>query len=199
MIKDTSNEIVNDLRSKRDALSLAHQKLKCDSDDWNKCIIVLSLTTGLVESVKMKLGLSGAGWALVPILLSSITAACSSLIKFRDFPKKMEVLIQSSSNLTNVLSKARNHTTIDTELLQDYHNALEQLETSLYPDQRKTFLKQSHRNLIEIMKQERKYFDLIEQVNKNPNQALHLSDSSESSSDENVLTTIKEEELERVI
>jgi hypothetical protein len=182
MIKDELNEVINDLRSKRDALALAHQKLKNDSDDWNKLIICLSLITGLLESIKMKLNLQGAGWALVPILLSSITAACSSLIKFRDFPKKMEVLIQSSSNLTSVLNKARNHHALDEDLQTEYHIALEKLETSLYPNERKTFLKQSHKNLIEILKQEQKYFELIEKVNNH--EPIELSDESSHSSDE---------------
>lgn len=182
MIKDSVGEVINDLRSKRDALSLAHQKLKNDSDDWNKLIICLSLTTGLLESIKMKLNLTGAGWALVPILLSSITAACSSLIKFRDFPKKMEVLIQSSANLTSVLNKARNHNELDEDLTTEYHIALEKLETSLYPNERKTFLKQSHKNLIEILRQEQKYFELIEKVNNH--EPIVLSDDSSSSSEE---------------
>ena len=57
MIKDSIDEVVNDLKSKRDALQLAHQQLKNDSDDWNKGIILLSLATGGLESIKMKLKL----------------------------------------------------------------------------------------------------------------------------------------------
>ena len=64
--------IINDLRSKRDALSLAHEELKSNNDDWNKGIILLSLTGGLLESAKMKLHLTGAGWGLLPILISSV-------------------------------------------------------------------------------------------------------------------------------
>ena len=96
MIKDTVDEIVNDLKSKRDALSLAHQKLKNDSDDWNKGITILSLVTGGLESIKMKLNLTAPIWALVPILLSSVIAACSALIKFRNFPQRMETIINAS-------------------------------------------------------------------------------------------------------
>jgi two-component sensor histidine kinase len=48
--------IVNDLRSRRDALSLAHKQLKMDSDSWNKCVIVLSLGTSLFESAKIQIG-----------------------------------------------------------------------------------------------------------------------------------------------
>ena len=180
MIKDSIDEIVNDLKSKRDALSLAHQKLKTDSDDWNKGIIILSLLTGGLESIKMKLHLDGAGWALVPIMLSSVIAACSALIKFRNFPQRMETIINASGLITNILGKARNKKGIDEELLHEYNDALGYLETSLYPDQRKVFLKQSHKNLIEIMRQEEKYYDLIIKVNNH--EAINFSDDSSEDS-----------------
>ena len=166
MIKDDLKEVCDDLKAKRDALSCAHQKLKNDSDDWNKGIIVLSLTTGMLESIKMKLDLTGAGWALIPILLSSVIAACSALIKFRNFPQRMETIINASGLITNILGKARNHKEMDEDLRAEYNDALTHLETSLYPDQRRTFLRQSHKNLISIMKQEQQYVDLIIAVNK---------------------------------
>jgi len=196
MIKDSIDEIKNDLRSKRDALAMAHQQLNKDSNSWNQAIIGLSLTTGLIESIKMKLGLNGAGWALVPIILSSITAACSSLIKFRNFSQRQEILIQASANLTSVLNKARNHKTLDDELLTEYNLALEKLETSIYPNERKIFLKQSHKNLLEILKQETKYFNLINLANAGEN--IELSDDSSFSSEEQLddKTRPKKETLE---
>ena len=165
MEKNSLILIINDLRSKRDALSLAHEELKSNNDDWNKGIILLSLTGGLLESAKMKLNLNGAGWGLLPILISSIIASMSSLIKFRKYPERMEVLIQGISLLTNTLNKCRNHKNIDDDILTDYNMALEKLETSVYPSVRKKYLKQSHKNLIEIMKQEKKYYDAINDVN----------------------------------
>lgn len=196
MIKDSIDEIKNDLRSKRDALAMAHQQLTKDSNSWNQAIIGLSLTTGLIESIKMKLGLNGAGFALLPIILSSITAACSSLIKFRNFSQRQEILIQASANLTSVLNKARNHKTLDDELLTEYNLALEKLETSIYPNERKVFLKQSHKNLLEILKQETKYFNLINLANAGEN--IELSDDSSLSSEEQVddKTRPKKETLE---
>ena len=196
MIKDSIDEIKNDLRSKRDALAMAHQQLNKDSNSWNQAIIGLSLTTGLIESIKMKLGLNGAGFALLPIILSSITAACSSLIKFRNFSQRQEILIQASANLTSVLNKARNHKTLDDELLTEYNLALEKLETSIYPNERKVFLKQSHKNLLEILKQETKYFNLINLANAGEN--IELSDDSSMSSEEQVddKTRPKKETLE---
>ena len=195
MIKDSIDEIKNDLRSKRDALMMAHQKLNEDSNSWNQAIIALSLTTGLIESIKMKLELNTAGWALVPIILSSITAACSSLIKFRNFSQRQEILIQASANLTSVLNKARNHKSLDDELLTEYNLALEKLETSIYPTERKVFLRQSHKNLLEILKQETKYFNLINLANAG--EIIELSDDSSLSSEEQLDETThpKKEQL----
>ena len=56
MEKPELSHIVHDLKSKRDALSLAHEQLKKQSDNWNKCIIVISLMTGMFESMKLQMG-----------------------------------------------------------------------------------------------------------------------------------------------
>ena len=172
MIKTERLEIINDIKSKRDAVALGHQQLKINSDFWNKCIIILSLLTGGLESIKMKLKLDGAGWSLVPILLSSVIAACSAL--------------------TNILTKARNHTIVDEDLLHEYNAGLECIETSMYPDERKVFLKQSHKNLIEIMKQEQKYYGMIDRVNDG--EVIILSDSSSGSGSED--SVLKRDELD---
>ena len=187
MEKNTLNLIINDLRSKRDALSLAHEELKSNNDDWNKGIIILSLTGGLIESAKMKLNLTGAGWGLLPIFISSVLASMSSLIKFRKYPERMEILIQGISLLTNTLNKCRNHKEMDDDILVDYNMALEKLETSIYPSVRKKYLKQSHKNLIEIMKQEKKYYDAIDCVNSD--KECISSDSSSDKGQEEQLET----------
>lgn len=166
MEKVSLSMIINDLRSRRDALSLAHEQLKKDNDDWNKGVIVLSLSTGLFESIKMKMEWNSNIVALVPIALSSLIACVSALIKFRNFPQQMEVILQSQSLLTHTLTNARNEDVITKTLLKEYHDSLEKLEISLYPDIRKTFLIQSHKNLISIMKQEVKYFETIRKINE---------------------------------
>tara|TARA_B110000285_G_scaffold37091_1_gene40149 strand:- start:103 stop:705 length:603 start_codon:yes stop_codon:yes gene_type:complete len=183
MEKTTIFDIRADLKAKRDALSLAHEELKKNCDDWNKCVIVLSLFNGMIETIKIQLQLDSDGFRLLPIFISSIIAIISSLIKFRDFPAKMEVLIQSQSLLTTTLNKYRNNDEIDKELVYEYNSALEKLETSVYPDIRKKYLQQSHRNLLSIMKLEQKYFKNIELVNngEKPEDDTLSSSSSEKS------------------
>ena len=181
MIKDHIEEVRNDLKSKRDALLIGHQNLKKDSDDWNKGIIIISLFGGLMESIKMRLELDGAGFALLPIIFSAITAAMSALIRFRNFNQRMETYLQSASLLTNTLLKARNHASLDEDLKIEYNQALEKIETALYPNERKVFLRQAHRNLIEIMSQEQKFYDKIDKVNNHEEITVDNDDSSLSS------------------
>ena len=166
MEKHSLQMIINDLRSRRDALSLAHENLKLESDNWNKCVIVTSLMTGMFESIKLRMGWNSNVVDLVPIALSSIIACISALIKFKNFPSQMEILLQSQSLLTHTLTNARNEDEITPSLLKEYHESLEKLETSLYPDIRKKFLVQSHKNLISIMKQESKFFQNIQSINE---------------------------------
>jgi hypothetical protein len=173
--------IINDLRSRRDCLSFAHENLKLESDNWNKCIIVVSLATGFFESMKMKMGWDSNVVSLVPIALSSIIACISALIKFKNFPSQMEILLQSQSLLTHTLTNARNEKELLPNLLKEYNNSLEKLEVSLYPDIRKKFLVQSHNNLISIMKKEQKYFETINKINNGD--YVMRSDSSVDSND----------------
>ena len=177
MEKHSLYMIINDLRSRRDALSLAHENLKIESDNWNKCVIVTSLMTGMFESIKLRMGWNSNVVDLVPIALSSIIACISALIKFKNFPSQMEILLQSQSLLTHTLTNARNEDEITPNLLKEYHESLEKLEVSLYPDIRKKFLVQSHKNLISIMKKEQQFFSNIKSINEG-NYPPSSSDSS---------------------
>jgi hypothetical protein len=125
------------------------------------------------------------GWdndivALVPVALSSIIASVSALIKFKKFPEQQEVILQAQSLLTHTLANARNQEDLSQNLLKEYHESLEKLETSIYPDIRKKFLKQSHNNLISIMKQEAKFYSMIDMVNNGENVDTDDSLSSKS-------------------
>ena len=164
MEKATLSMIIQDLKSKRDALSLAHEDLKIHADQWNKCVIVLSLGTGMFESMKIKMNWTSNIVALVPVALTSVIASISALIKFRKFPEQQEVILQAQSILTHTLNNARNQTEVSPQLLKEYNDALEKLEISVYPDLRKKYLRISHNNLISIMKQEQRFFKALEKV-----------------------------------
>ena len=179
MEKRELNQIIQDLKAKRDALGLAHEELKRENDSWNKCVIIVSLTTGMFESMKLQMGWNNNIVLLVPIALSSVIAMISALIKFKNFPNQMEIILQSQSLITHTLNVARNEETISPSLLTQYHESLEKLETSIYPDMRKKYMKASHTNLISIYKQEKKFYNEIDNINK---ATLEFSDDSSSGS-----------------
>lgn len=179
MEKNTLDEIINDLRGRRDCLALAHSNLKKESDKYNKIIITLSLITGSFESTKIQMNWSNPYVQLVPIFMSSIIGIVSALTKFRDFNQKMEVLIQAQSNLTTCLTKARNSSELTKDLLHEYNTSLEQLEVSLYPDVRKKYLKASHKNLLCILQQEAQYFNNIRKVNAGEKLDIKCGSSSD--------------------
>ena len=166
MEKDSIVEVCSDLKAKRDALALAHQDLLLNSDRWNKLIICLSLTVGAIESTKLQLNLQDNASKLAPIFLSSIISICSALIKFKKYNERMEVIIRSSSIITNTLTKMRNHMELTDDLREEYNQALEQVETALYPDMRNYFIKASQKNLLEIYRQDIKYQHYIKEINK---------------------------------
>ena len=168
MIKENVRDIINSLRARRDALGYAHEKLKQDSDAYNKIIILVSLGAGMLESVKMRLNLNTAVFALAPILLNSGIAGISALMKFRSYPTRMESITQASSLLNATLQKARNHANdieIPEDLMIDYNSSLLACETAIYPSERKSFMVQSHKNLLMILKEEKKYYDAIDNAN----------------------------------
>jgi hypothetical protein len=179
MEKRELTQIIQDLKAKRDALALAHEELKRENDSWNKCVIIVSLTTGMFESMKLQMRWNNNVVLLVPIGLSSIIAMISALIKFKNFPNQMEIILQSQSLITHMLNVARNEEIITPSLLTQYHESLEKLETSIYPDLRKKYMKASHLNLISIYKQEKKFYNEIDNINK---ATLEFSDDSSSDS-----------------
>ena len=89
----------------------------------------------------------------------------------------MEVILQSQALFTNTLTTARNEMEIIPGLMKLYNDSLEKFEISIYPDTRKMFLKEYHNNLISIMKQEKKYFNMIEMIN-NRESGNNSTDSS---------------------
>tara|TARA_R110000823_G_scaffold138698_1_gene268348 strand:- start:266 stop:892 length:627 start_codon:yes stop_codon:yes gene_type:complete len=197
MKKESLEDIINDLRSRRDCLSLAHESIKKKSDQYNKIIIILSLITGCVETTKIKMGWNGNAVALIPVFMSSLIGMISAIMKFEDFPTKMETLVQAISLLTNTLLKARNHGELDDELLQEYHSSLQANESSLYPDIRKTYLKEAHKNLLCIMKAEQVYYNNIQKVNNGEKMTLKCDSISDATpSVDNIILDKTETDLE---
>ena len=185
MEKNTLDLIRADLKYKRDALHLSHQLLKQEGDFYQKVIIFTSLASGIFESIKMKMNLTQPALELLPIILTSFVCGISSYVKFKQYAERQEVLIQSTTILTNTLNQVRNTDILTEEISHAYNHSLELLEISLYPDIRKKFLKISQRNMERIIENENCYFNNLDRVSKG--MKMKKCDSDNNISTENVL------------
>ena len=131
MEKNTLDLIRTDLKYKRDALHLSHQLLKQEGDFYQKVIIFTSLASGIFESVKMKLQLRQPSLELLPIILTSFVCGISSYVKFKQYAERQEVLIQSTTILTNTLNQVRNADELTEEITHAYNHSLELLELNI--------------------------------------------------------------------
>jgi len=165
-------EKLNEVRSKRDAISLNHEDVKNDNDNYNKVIICLSLFTAFVETIKSQLQLTSNsndiirnGSAIAPIFLSTLVGIISSLLKFKKFPEKMEELTKASEKCNYAITRIRELKQIlnfedqgvvknsyVNEVLNCYRDSLEIVESSLYPDVRQTYYLKAQDNLLKIGK-----------------------------------------------
>ena len=129
----------------------------------------------------------------------------SSYVKFKQYAERQEVLIQSTTILTNTLNQVRNADELTEEITTAYNHSLELLEMSLYPDVRKKFLKISQRNMESIIKNENRYFDNIEKVRKGLEMNKYDSDTSVAdtseadTNEENILITTSPQTEKKVL
>tara|TARA_R110002020_G_scaffold405376_1_gene615371 strand:+ start:26 stop:694 length:669 start_codon:yes stop_codon:yes gene_type:complete len=185
------DDILYSTRAKRDGVALLHEHLKIENDNYNKIVIVLSLFTAFVETLKSNLDLTDKAIhgttvahasGIAPIFLTTIIGIISSLMKFKKFPETMEVLLKSREKFNSLILKIRklseelNFKKIDDakriyidEIMDAYRLALLEVESNVYPDVRNKYFKLAQRNIIQIEKDDQKFKDKINKLFNNDN------------------------------
>ena len=182
LYKDLKKKIA-EIRVKRDAIMLAHNAVNLDQDKYNKCIIILSLFSAFFESTKAQLDLAnrtdwiGPTSILMPILLSTILGIISSLMKFKKFPERMELLSKATekSNATVLnmrrLSEALNfqpyrqsYTEYSGPVIESYRDALDYYERSLYPHEHDLYMGKALKIAAATREREEQHDDEIEKL-----------------------------------
>ncbi len=160
---------LHEIRIKRDAVDLHHESLKAQNDKFNKTIIILSLFTAFVETLKTTLNLTDAaehGYIMsslakiAPIGISTVTAVISSLMKFKKFPERMEDLTKASEKFSHCVKRIRRlqeelnfipendcKRVYIEEIMEFYRESLQQVESKIYPDVRMKYYKKAIDNI----------------------------------------------------
>ena len=175
-----------EMRSKRDAILLAHRDLKKGNDLYNKLIIYLSLFTAFFETVKAQLNLTErkdfvAPMAIIaPIFLSTVVSIISALLKFKKYPEKMENMTKATEkcNFTilrmrqlvenmNFQSEELTKNVYNSEVMAFYRESLDSVEKSMYPDKRTAYFADAQKNLINIHSNELAYNSNLHNIRTN--------------------------------
>ena len=159
VLYDDLKKKIAEVRVKRDAIMLAHSVINVQQDQYNKCIIILSLMSAFFESTKAQLDLAARkDWIspvsiLAPIFLSTLLGIISSLMKFKKFPERMELLTKATekSNAT-VLQMRRlienlnfqayevSYEEYSNAVTVSYRDALDYYERALYPHEHASYM-----------------------------------------------------------
>lgn len=150
---------IAETRVKRDAIMLAHNSVNKEQDKYNKCIICLSLFSAFFESTKAQLDLATrTDWIapiaiLAPIFLSTILGIISSLMKFKKFPERMELLSKATekSNASilqmrrllealNFQPYKRSYDEYSGPTIAGYRDSLDCYERALYPHEHDVYI-----------------------------------------------------------
>ena len=211
------DEKLYEIRCKRDAVALQHESLKDQNDKYNKIIIVLSLMTAFVETLKSQLELTDKtihgptisnAAAIAPIAISTITAIISSLMKFKKFPERMETLTKAQEKFNYTATRMRKlqeelnfidhdaaRTSYIKEVMETYRDSLQECEATLYPDTRQKYFKRAQDNIIKIENQERKFIKNYRKINNDLNTFKKTKQSLKK--DDDTETTVTEESLDQ--
>ena len=210
LYKDLKKKIA-EIRVKRDAIMLAQNTVNLDQDKYNKCIICLSLFSAFFESTKAQLDLAkrsdwiGPTSILMPILLSTILGIISSLMKFKNFAERMELLSKATekSNAT-VLSMRRLSEALNFQpyrlsydqysgpVIASYRDALDYYERSLYPHEHDKYMREAIKIAKDTRDREENHDNEIEKI-LNDDRDERYNNNSFSFADNVQLDTPKEE------
>jgi hypothetical protein len=178
----TKQELEQSIRVRRDALQNLHQKLKEDSDAYQKWIMGISTLSGGIEVGKLSLGAESPLMDLTSIFFASITTLLASLMRFQDYNNRLEQLVKSSAELTSVLKAIRDSPNVSIDMIEMYNKSLAIVETTLYPEQRKKYFKLAEAGVVSITKDElifNKKIDKVEKTHAIEKTDIELGNSNE--------------------
>jgi len=178
----TKQELEQSIRVRRDALQNLHQKLKDDSDAYQKWIMGISTLSGGIEVGKLSLGAESPLMDLTSIFFASITTLLASLMRFQDYNNRLEQLVKASAELTGVLKAIRDSPNVSVDMIEMYNKSLAIVESTLYPEQRKKYFKLAEAGVVAITKDELVFNKNIDKVEKK--HAIEKSDIELGNSNE---------------
>lgn len=148
---ESQNLFLNKLRIDVDSLSHQYAHLKASNDKWNQIIMMVSTAGALVTSVLTIAGKTGWPYEVVPIVIQTFSGALAGWMRFYDFPKRMEQIINVKHSYQEIREKFQRSPMIDKPLWDEFTRAVKSLDDVLSPDERD----RAHGQALKYMRKER--------------------------------------------
>jgi len=141
------------LKADVDALSLIYNDIKDRCDRCNQTILIISSIGALTSSITTIAGVDGWEIQVLPIVVQTLSGVLAAWIRFYDFPKRMESIINAKKGANDVKLKFEQSASITVGLWNDYTAIQHEMDSAITPDERNFFMKRAIRlrgNMIEM-------------------------------------------------
>jgi hypothetical protein len=130
------NFFLSRLRLNVDALSHLYSSLRVRNDRWNQLIMVVSSIGALVTSILTISNLTMWPYEIIPIIIQTISGVMAAWVRFYDYPKRMEVIINAKHATNDARERLEKSAVIDEELWELYCIAAKTLDVVMTPNER---------------------------------------------------------------
>jgi hypothetical protein len=124
------------LQNDVDALSHLYTSLRNRNDKWNQLIMVISSLGALITSVLTIANLTGWPYEVVPIVIQTLSGVMAAWMRFYDFPKRMEAIINAKHYSNDVREKMHKSAVVSEELWELYCTSARGVDEVMTPQER---------------------------------------------------------------
>jgi len=135
------NLYVLKLQADVDSLSLIYEDIKTKCDRCNQTILIISSLGALTSSITSLAGASGWQFEIIPIIVQTLSGVLAAWIRFYDFPKRMEEIINCKKSANDARMKFEVCQIVTPELWNDYSKVQHEIAVAISPHERRHAMK----------------------------------------------------------
>jgi len=157
---DAVNLYVTRLQADVDMLSIIYNGIKDKGDHFNQVILLISSAGALTSSITAIAGLSGWEMEIIPIVIQTSAGLIAAWIRFYDFPKRMEEIINAKKNANDAKMRFMKSASVTKTLWEDYAGVQHEICACITPDEKMVAIRSAIKYRRAEMKAEDDIYDL---------------------------------------
>uniref|UniRef100_A0A2V0RHN9 Uncharacterized protein n=1 Tax=viral metagenome TaxID=1070528 RepID=A0A2V0RHN9_9ZZZZ len=135
-----------------DCLSYAYDNIKNLNDRWSQAVMMVTSIGALITSILTIANFTGWPFEIVPIVIQTVAGMMSGWMRFYDFPKRMEGIVNAKHSTNDVRERVERAAAVDEQLWDQICGAFKLIDSVLTPLERE----KSQKMAFKLHKQKRK-------------------------------------------